>query len=366
MDVDPLSVILVKSDSKGDRLLFRYPYEINKRQENGQLHRKKNPYALIVTEDLQGPPPQNYSTEKDCLANFADDILSNLFAVKQELCEAKFELKVNDVRFVGHPTMVPPCSRKGKAPNRPIVLINIVFALHATANHSVVKCYYELSKRFGVALKHEERRVGYVYQEMKAMIAAHDDYGRPEEGAEVRNPFEVILEQCSLARDLRKAYNDLKISGLVQLRVNRWIYLSFCLPQKVHQLHNRALMVEPEAIDKCLESIRPYHGILLLVETNQLLDSLVPDASPALIRLLKIYTPLKSLQTLSADADLTLTQVFNLSGHLVYWGKAIFIYPLCETNVYMTAPGAPVHCRSHLVEKFAEQFSGYSLIQNSS
>ena len=59
MDVDPLSVILVISDSKGDRLLFRYPYEVNKRQEIGQQHRQKNPYALIVTDDLPGPPHQN-------------------------------------------------------------------------------------------------------------------------------------------------------------------------------------------------------------------------------------------------------------------------------------------------------------------
>lgn len=364
MDVDPLSVIFVKSDSKGDRLLFRYPYEVNKRQENGHQHRKKNPYALLMAEDLHGPPPQKFTTEKDYLANFADDILSNLFAVKHELCETKFELKVNDVRFVGHPTMVQPCSRGGKVANRSIILIHIVFALHATANHSIVKCYYELSKRFGVALRHEERRCGYVHQQIKTMIAAHDDFGsRSEDGAEGRNPFEVILDECSLARDLRTAYNHLKSSGLVELRINRWISLSFCLPQKVHQLHNRALVVEPEAIDKCLECIRPYHGILLLIEASQLLDSLAPDASPALIRLLKIYTPLKSIQSLSADADLTITQVFNLAGHLVYWGKAMFIYPLCETNVYMASPGAPVHARSPLVERFADQFPGQSLIQ---
>lgn len=178
MDVDPLSVILVKSDSKGDRLLFRYPYELNKRTENGHQHRRKNPYALIISEDLHSPPPQKLATEKDYLTNFADDILSTLFAVKQELCEKKFELKINDVRFVGHPTMVSPCCRRGKSGNRPIILIHIVFALHATANHSIVKCYYELSKRFGVALRHEERRCGYVHQEIKAMISAHDDFGR--------------------------------------------------------------------------------------------------------------------------------------------------------------------------------------------
>lgn len=35
-------------------------------------------------------------------------------------------------------------------------------------------------------------------------------------------------------------------------------------------------------------------------------------------------------------------QVFQLAAHLVYWGKAIIIYPLCENNVYMLSPNASV------------------------
>lgn len=60
---------------------------------------------------------------------------------------------------------------------------------------------------------------------------------------------------------------------------------------------------------RCLQSLRPYHGLLLLVEAGELLDHLPPDASPALVRLVRMCSPLKSLQTLSADADLTLSQV---------------------------------------------------------
>lgn len=33
-------------------------------------------------------------------------------------------------------------------------------------------------------------------------------------------------------------------------------------------------------------------------------------------------------------------QVFHIVGHLVYWGKATIIYPLCETNVYVLSPVA--------------------------
>lgn len=38
--------------------------------------------------------------------------------------------------------------------------------------------------------------------------------------------------------------------GLVNLVINRWIPLSFCLPQKVHQWHMKGKIVEPEDIDK--------------------------------------------------------------------------------------------------------------------
>jgi len=55
------------------------------------------------------------------------------------------------------------------------MLINIVFALQATASHSIVKCYHDLSRRLGVALRHEERRCGYVTEENKLMITAHDE-----------------------------------------------------------------------------------------------------------------------------------------------------------------------------------------------
>ncbi|KAG8325184.1 Nitrogen permease regulator-like 3 [Homalodisca vitripennis] len=319
MEADPISVILVKSDSKGDRLLFRYPHTTDIRSESSQQNRKKNTYCFNTTEDvLHSPAPQTFNIDKGHLTGFTDEVLSTLFAVKQELCEMKFELKVNDVRFVGHPTLLQSSSRKGssdsKQGNPSCVLINIVFALQAVANHSIVKCYYDLSRRLGVALRHEEKRCGYVTDEMKKMIMAHDEVSvrHEEEGCKVDNnktsPFEIILKRCSLACALRTVYDDLISSGLVRLRINRWIQLTFCLPQKVHQFNKKGFMIEPETIDRCLQSLRPYHGLLLLIEPGQLLESLPLDSSPALLRLLKMYSPLKSLQTLSADADLTLAQ----------------------------------------------------------
>lgn len=74
-----------------------------------------------------------------------------------------------------------------------------------------------------------------------------------------------------------------------------------------------------------------------------------------------MYNPLKSLQTLAADSDLTLAQVFQLTGHLVYWAKATIIYPLCESNVYVVSPNAVIN--SQLMESFSDQFPGLNLLQ---
>lgn len=180
MEINPLSIILVKSDSKGDRMLFRYPHATTNQRDSRQCTRRKNPYSLIIAEDTlqvldlqicylknirlllilqrlqiihlidkificwQSIPIHTSHITNGNLTGLSDEVLSTLFAVKPELCELKFELKVNNVRFVGHPTLLP--SRGLKEINSSM-LFNVVFALQAQASQSVVKCYYDLSKR---------------------------------------------------------------------------------------------------------------------------------------------------------------------------------------------------------------------------
>ncbi|KAL7298507.1 hypothetical protein TKK_0008287 [Trichogramma kaykai] len=359
MEITPLSIILVKSDSKGDRMLFRYPHSTNHQRDSSQCLKKKNPYSMIIAEDsLQSIPFPN--STNDNLTGLSDEVLSTLFAVKPELCELKFELKVNDVRFVGHPTLLP--SRGPKEINSSM-LFNVVFALPAQASQSVVRCYYDLSKRLGIALRHEEKRCSFLTEEIKVMVSTHDEVAArsEEESDSDESPYETILQKSSLARDLKCIFNSLSTSGIINIMINRWIQVSFCLPQKVHQTHKKGFIVDPEIINQCLDSLRPYHGLLLLTEPMDLMDSLPTDHSPALCRLIQMYNPLKSLQTLALDSDLTLAQVFQLTGHLVYWAKATVIYPLCESNIYVVSPDAVLTDR--MLEAFSEQFPGMCLLQ---
>ncbi|KAH0950562.1 hypothetical protein HN011_003904 [Eciton burchellii] len=361
MGINPLSIILVKSDSKGDRLLFRYPHMTDHVKDSSQCTKRKNPYSLINTEDLlQSLPLPTSNINNGNLTGLMDEVLSTLFAVKPELCEQKFELKVNDVRFIGHPTLVP--SRGLKEINSSM-LFNIVFALQAQASHSIVRCYYDLSKRLGIALRHEEKRCGFLTDEIKIMVSTHDEIAGRSEGESDcdESSYELILQRSSLARGLKSVFSNLSSSGIVNIMINKWIQVRFCLPQKVHQLHKKGLLIEPEIIDRCLNSLRPYHGILLLTEPLDLLESLQIDCSPALKRLIQMYNPLKSLQTLAADSDLTLAQVFQLTGHLIYWAKATIIYPLCESNIYVVSPDATL--TNQLLDSFSEQFPGLCLLQ---
>ncbi|KAG8430926.1 hypothetical protein GDO86_019738, partial [Hymenochirus boettgeri] len=106
---------------------------------------------------------------------------------------------------------------------------------------------------------------------------------------------------------------------------------------------------------------RPYHALLLLKDEKSLLNELPLDCSPALVRIIKSASAVKNLQQLAQDADLALLQVFQLAAHLVYWGKAIIIYPLCENNVYMLSPNANVGLYSALAGQFANQFPAHDL-----
>ncbi|KAI4504399.1 hypothetical protein M0802_000870 [Mischocyttarus mexicanus] len=362
MEINPLSVILVKSDSKGDRLLFRYPHMTSHVRDSKQCTKRKNPYSLTTSEDLlqQSLPCPTSNINNGNLTGLKDEVLSTLFAVKPELCDQKFELKVNDVRFVGHPTLIP---QRGFKEVNSSMLFNVVFALQAQASHSVVKCYYDLSRRLGIALSYEEKRCGFLTDEIKIMVSTHDEITARSEGESDsdESPYELILQKSLLARNLKTVFSSLSTCGIINIMINKWIQVRFCLPQKVHQSYKKGFFINPEIIDRCLNSLRPYHGLLLLIEPSDLLDSLPIDSSPALRRLIQMYNPLKSIQTLAADSDLTLTQVFQLTGHLVYWAKARIIYPLCESNVYVVSPDAVFS--NQLLEAFSEQFPGLYLLQ---
>ena len=56
-------------------------------------------------------------------------------------------------------------------------------------------------------------------------------------------------------------------------------------------------------------------------------------------------------------------KVFHLAGHLLYWGKATIIYPICESNVYVISPKISNLLSRVVRERFSDKFPGESLIE---
>lgn len=52
----------------------------------------------------------------------------------------------------------------------------------------------------------------------------------------------------------------------------------------------------------------PYHAMLLTEDERVLLDSLPLDVSPALVKLIRVSSPVKNLQSLASEADIDLRQ----------------------------------------------------------
>ncbi|XP_062388790.1 GATOR complex protein NPRL3 isoform X1 [Sardina pilchardus] len=369
----PISVILVSSGSRGNKLLFRYPFQRVSENTSSSANKQRSPYALNtagdVVDDQDGDSrEQTPLTDEQLVAGFSDIILATILATKSDMCGKKFELKIDNVRFVGHPTLLQSphtiqVSKSDPSPKREMptmILFSVVFALRANADPSVISCMHNLSRRIAIALQHEERRCQYLTREAKLMLAVQDEVTTmTETDGTPQSPFRQILPKCKLARDLKEAYDSLCTTGVVRLHINNWLEVSFCLPHKIHRVGGNH--IPPEALETSLKAIRPYHALLLLDNEKTLLAQLPLDCSPALVRLIKTCSAVKNLQQLAQDADLALLQIFQIAAHLVYWGKAIIVYPLCENNVYMLSPHANIRLYSPLADQFAQQFPGHDL-----
>ncbi|XP_063454180.1 GATOR1 complex protein NPRL3 isoform X3 [Pan paniscus] len=256
----------------------------------------------------------DHADEQDGDSRFSDVILATILATKSEMCGQKFELKIDNVRFVGHPTLLQHAlgqvSKTDPSPKREaptMILFNVVFALRANADPSVINCLHNLSRRIATVLQHEERRCQYLTREAKLILALQDEVSAMADGNEgPQSPFHHILPKCKLARDLKEAYDSLCTSGVVRLHINSWLEVSFCLPHKIH--YAASSLIPPEAIERSLKAIRPYHALLLLSDEKSLLGELPIDCSPALVRVIKTTSAVKNLQQLAQDADLALLQ----------------------------------------------------------
>ena len=382
----PLAITLSMYGSKiSSKLLFKFPFELDK-QLNSYKQLTSSTYHLNQSNVSAGKGNSEQSSENqdnhdkirdetEQYLSFSDDTLAQISCPgNSSICSQKFDVKINGLRFVGFPLMLEHnnveslvlklgsfSSESENFDNSPpsetdiyVRSFNIVFVLKTTANYSVVESYQQLAAKLGVGLRYEEKRDGFVTRETKSMLNIHDQFTDTDLSNE--DIYRKILEKSSLAQNLHKVFQSLEETGIINLSLNQNLSITFCL---YHIVHNVCLeSCEPfniANVEKCLNKVQPYHGILVY-DIKDVWDSLNEACSGSIIRFLNVYNPTKSLQALALDADIAINHIYTIARHLVMWGKACIIYPLCETNVYVLAPSAVLFYQSKLAEMFAERF----------
>ena len=161
--------------------------------------------------------------------------------------------------------------------------------MKATASYSIVQLYHDLSMLTARAIRNEEHRVGYLDSESKTMSNAQDEVASattssssPDESG--ISPFRLCLERSQLAQHLKQIFEEMTDKGEVYVKINKYIEINFCNPQKVFYRLNPNLLVEQESIFDCIEFIKPYHTFLLLYEPKEIFKMFPLDASPAIYR----------------------------------------------------------------------------------
>ncbi|KAJ3116703.1 Nitrogen permease regulator-like 3, partial [Nowakowskiella sp. JEL0407] len=102
--------------------------------------------------------------------------------------------------------------------------------------------------------------------------------------------------------------------------------------------------------------LRPYHALLLLVDVDELIESLPDDTSPLLLELIKIASPTRKFEELQNTLDCSLSQVYRLSSHLVYWQKAKIVHVISPRNMYIVKQDCDFSRIPQILPKFQEQF----------
>lgn len=120
LDDDPLCLFLVIDGSRGQRMLFRYPFQENVTCDGERTPPQKpkvnedivhNPYRLKKPSEVS--ETSNFNSNKrlfqsGLLYGFDDDELASLLACKTNLCNTKFELDIDLVKLIGFPVLVVP------------------------------------------------------------------------------------------------------------------------------------------------------------------------------------------------------------------------------------------------------------------
>ncbi|ESO10696.1 hypothetical protein HELRODRAFT_190138, partial [Helobdella robusta] len=228
MNSDPVCILLASTWTGGEKLLFRYPNSVKNAESRDVLAILSNHYYALkpsLTPSYSVCNESGLSSIKNgVLVGFEDPVLANLLlTVNTHICTHKYEIKINDVLFVGYSNKL--CKKKTLEKQESLsIYFNVVFALRSNVDPYFIDVYQDLSQQISHAIIHEESRVGYLSVEKQAILELHELHnGEPNE------LHDRVSVESSIGRFLKKVFEDVTNKGSVDTYLNKWIRVSHCI-----------------------------------------------------------------------------------------------------------------------------------------
>lgn len=133
-----------------------------------------------------------------------------------------------------------------------------------------------------------------------------------------------ILKISTLAQTIKQVYEALHGGATTNhLVINHSSRLSIQTNLEILRLLGKPVV--SGTLKTPMPSLRPYQGILLLFEAEEIIKTLLPDSSSLLIRFIQTVTPNTSFEQMQTILDCSLSQIYRMAAHLHFWGQARII-----------------------------------------
>jgi len=365
----------------------------------------------------------SHHNQQEKFLGYDTQFLADILSPKSALCDQKFQLTINNLTFVGHPTLINSESTSNKnsilnrylkkgidknknnnvnnnsnsninqfsgsksdkmnnnnryahlMPSSPVsshynsldnesvnsededtnspnylkndatnlTMFHVVFIIRPSDDKSfdneIDKLYNNVILKLSHGLQHEQRYRSYVMKQTDLILSLKD-----ESYEDSNQLMDCILYRSSLARDLATIYDSLISDRIAHVVINNSVDLSLQIPPMLPSLDdNEEYLLSDEQIlsnDTSFPTLRPYHALLLLEDPEEILKSFPKDPSPTLVELIQVVTPMQCFEELQSILDCSLSHIYKLAAHLVYWRKARIIDVISIRNVYVISPNA--------------------------
>lgn len=217
----------------------------------------------------------------DTVLGFDTSLIANIFSPKPALCNKRFQLGIQNLTFIGLPTLVPTCDgatqpsssslsvfpevTSARSPDlyassfsdvssySQITMFHVVFVLQPlpAANgrqesHSFDDTLFEnIVVPYTAALKREQARCDYIRCNAETIMSLMDL--AKESGHSRDTLMRNILQTSTLAQEIAQIFNSITMGTVAQLCINNYIHLALQIPPRLKHCARRggALIVHP-------------------------------------------------------------------------------------------------------------------------